>query len=302
MITTTWDKRKVLNAMLTNCLKDGKGISLIMSEEWDLLKISIDELLAFQEATKMFSQSKAITSPNVTYSFDLLLNQLNTSIVALGDPSQGVMRRPMSIEQSMALKGAYTVMKTKLLKYEPMVKRKPIFPIATMLDPSLKFKYIPIEEQDYIIMTLKRLLQLMHVPPISSACSESEPLSNTSTTCLKMMVELMKCKRKNNINILLEKPISDEIFDYLHDSQVECSHLDALQWCCKIGSEKYQPLALLAKEFLSVCASSSPSEHLFSSGWGIVTYKRGKLFARTISILMTLKSWGKKDEADTDEE
>ena len=59
---------------------------------------------------------------------------------------------------------------------------------------------------------------------------------------------------------------------------------------------------MLAKGFLSVCALSSPSECLFSSRRGIVTYKRGKLSARTISILMTLKSWGKTDEADTDEE
>ena len=51
-----------------------------MSEEWDLIKIFVDELLAFQEATEMFSQSKAITLPKVTSIFDLLLNQLNTSI------------------------------------------------------------------------------------------------------------------------------------------------------------------------------------------------------------------------------
>ena len=130
----------MLNAMATTCLKDGKEIFLIMSEEWDLLKILADKLLAFQEATEIFSQSKAITLPNVTSIFDLLLNQLNTSIVALGNPSQGVMGRPMSIEQSMALKVAYIVMKTKLITYEPQVKRKPIFPIATMLDLSLKFE------------------------------------------------------------------------------------------------------------------------------------------------------------------
>ena len=35
---------------------------------------------------------------------------------------------------------------------------------------------------------------------------------------------------------------------------------------------------------------------------GIITYKRGKLSARTLSILMTLKSWGKTDKADTNEE
>ena len=47
LITTTWDKRNVLNAMATTCLKDGNVISLIMSEEWDLLKTFADEILAF---------------------------------------------------------------------------------------------------------------------------------------------------------------------------------------------------------------------------------------------------------------
>ena len=61
----------------------------------------------------------SITSLNVTSIFDILLNHLNTSIVALGNPSQGMMGRPMSIEQSMALRGAYTTVKTKLLKYKP---------------------------------------------------------------------------------------------------------------------------------------------------------------------------------------
>ena len=70
----------------------------------------------------------------------------------------------MSIEQSMALKGAYTGMKAKLLKYEPQVKRKTIFYVAIMLDPSLKFEYVPTDEQEYITKTLKHLLQLMPAP------------------------------------------------------------------------------------------------------------------------------------------
>ena len=108
-----------------------------------------------------------------------------------------------------------------------------------MLDLYLKLEYSLNNEQEYIIKTLKHFLQLMYGPPISSSCSQSETLSNTCTTCSKMMVELMKLKRKKTINILLEKLISDEIFNYLYVSQVECSHLDALQWWCKIGSEKY---------------------------------------------------------------
>ena len=86
-----------------------------MSKEWDLLKIFANKLQAFQEATKMSSQSKAITLPNVTSIFDFLLNQLNTSIFALGNPSQGAMGRPISIEQSTALKGAYTTIKKSYL-------------------------------------------------------------------------------------------------------------------------------------------------------------------------------------------
>ena len=75
-----------------------------------------DELLAFREATEIVYKSKSITSPNVTSIFDLLLDQLNIQTVVLENPSEDVMGRSMSIEQSMVLKGAYNVMKAKLLK------------------------------------------------------------------------------------------------------------------------------------------------------------------------------------------
>ena len=151
MIIAAWEKRKVLNAMATTCQKDGKELFFVTSQEWELLKMFADELLAFREATEIVCKSKSITSPNVTSIFDLLFNQLNTLIVVLENPSEDVMGRSMSIEQSMALKGAYNVIKAKLLKYESQVKRKPIFPIATMLDPSLKLEYIPMDEQEYIM-------------------------------------------------------------------------------------------------------------------------------------------------------
>ena len=65
----------------------------------------------------------------------------------------------MSIEKSRALKGAYILMKAKLLNYESQVKRKTIFSIAKMLDPSLKLEYIPTIEQEYITKTSMHLLQ-----------------------------------------------------------------------------------------------------------------------------------------------
>ena len=141
------------------------------------------ELLAFREATEILCKSKSITSPNFTSIFYLLLNQLNTLIDVLENPCQDVVGRSMSIEQSMEPKGAYNVMKAKLLKYESQVKRKPIFPIATMFDPSLKLEYVPVDEQAYIMQHVKNLLWLMSAPPTSSTCTQGETLLSNSTTC-----------------------------------------------------------------------------------------------------------------------
>ena len=89
----------------------------------------------------------------------------------------------MSIEQSMALKGAYNEIKANLLKYESQVKWKPIFPIATMLDLYLKLEYIPMDEQEYIMQHLKNFLQLMPPPPTSSTCTQGETLLSNSMAC-----------------------------------------------------------------------------------------------------------------------
>ena len=131
----------------------------------------------------IFCKSKSKTSPNITSIFDLLLNQSNTLMVVLVNPCQDVVGRSMSIEQSMALKGSYNVMKAKLLKYELQVKRKTIFPIATMLDLSLKLEHIPMDEQKYIMQHLKNLVQLMSAPPTSGTCTQGETLLSNSTTC-----------------------------------------------------------------------------------------------------------------------
>ena len=54
MIIEAWEKRKVLSAISTTCQKYGNEIFLVTYEEWDLLNMSADELLAFWEATKIF--------------------------------------------------------------------------------------------------------------------------------------------------------------------------------------------------------------------------------------------------------
>ena len=63
------------------------------------------------------------------------------------------------------------MIKAKLLKYELQVKRKPIFPIAIVIDPSLKLEYILTDDQEYIMKNLKHFLQLVIALPTLSTCT-----------------------------------------------------------------------------------------------------------------------------------
>ena len=67
----------------------------------------------------------------------------------------------MSNDQEKALRHAYMSMKEKLLKYEMQVRRKPMFPIATVLDPRFKLEHIPHGEHKFFMETLLNMLESM---------------------------------------------------------------------------------------------------------------------------------------------
>ena len=77
MIEAAWEKREVLKVMASDHLNTNKAKNLIEDEEWELLKMFADELLAFHEATQVFSKLKSITSPNVSRLYGLLVERLD---------------------------------------------------------------------------------------------------------------------------------------------------------------------------------------------------------------------------------
>ena len=58
-----------------------------------------------------------------------------------------------------------------------------------------------------------------------------------------------------------------------------------------IGQVSYPLLALVAKEFLAVQATSATCERLFSEGRRVINYRRSRLTAESVEVLITLKSW-----------
>ena len=83
MIEAAWEKIEVLKAMASDHLNTNKENFLIEDEEWELLKMFVDELLAFREATQVLSKFKSITSPNVSSLDGLLVERLDSLIFEL---------------------------------------------------------------------------------------------------------------------------------------------------------------------------------------------------------------------------
>ena len=75
----------------------------------------------------------------------------------------------MSNNQAKTLRHVYIVMKEKLMRYDIKVNRKPMFSIATVLDPRFKLGYIPQGEQNFVLETLLNMLEL--VCPIQASTS-----------------------------------------------------------------------------------------------------------------------------------
>ena len=206
----------------------------------------------------------------------------------------------MRNDQAKALRRAYTLMKEKLLKYEIQVRRKPMFPIAIGLDPRFKLKHIPHDERKFIMETLLNMLESVRIIEASSSMLIDDLLASMTHKRSKVKMQFME-RQSSRSTTVDEKSIKVELDDYLCEPCIDCLCDDSLQWWHKRGSNEYPCLAVLSKEFLSICAPSSPAKRLFCTGRRIITFRRGRLALDTISSLMTLKSWSREDVTQNDE-
>ena len=195
---------------------------------------------------------------------------------------------------------AYMSMKEKLLKYDMQVRRNPIFPIATVLDHRFKLEHIPHGEHNFFMKTLLNMLESVRSVEAFSCMSIDDLLASTTHKHSKLLMQIMQ-RQLNRSTTVDERSLTVKLEDYLCEPCIDYLRDDSLQWWHKRGSNKYPCLSVLAKEFLSICASSSPSERRFSTGRGIITFRRGRLAPNTISASMTLKSWSPEDATRDDE-
>ena len=64
----------------------------------------------------------------------------------------------------------------------------------------------------------------------------------------------------------------------------------------------YPLLALVAKEFLAVQATSAACERLFSEGRRVINYRRSRLTIESVEVLIMLKSWYSNEDLGAEDD
>ena len=134
----------------------------------------------------------------------------------------------MGNEQAKTLRCAYRVMKEKLLKYNMQVRRKVVFPIATMLDPKFKLGHIPYCEHNFAIKILLNMLELVRIIEASSSTLIDGLLASSSYKSSKVMMQFMK-QQSNKSTTLDEISVKVELEDYLFKHYINCLRNDPLE-------------------------------------------------------------------------
>ena len=126
-------------------------------------------------------------------------------------------------------------------------------------NPRFKFGHIPHGEHNFFMETLLNMLESMRPIQASTSTPIDNVLTSSSHKRSKVVMQFME-RQSNRYTTVEEKSVQTALGEYFCEACIDCLRADSLQWWHKIGSHKYPRISVLAKEFLSICASSSPSE------------------------------------------
>ncbi|XP_013880075.1 zinc finger BED domain-containing protein 1 [Austrofundulus limnaeus] len=288
---TRWGSRLL---MIDRVLEQERALSKVLSADMKTRPLvptwqDIEVLEAVQKALKPLQDfTDALSGEDyVTLSYVRpVLHLLNKSLLA---PAEGESALCKSI-------------KTSIVDYLNNKFADPptsdLLDTASFVDPRFKAKYIPSEKMDAlkhkVISEAESLLRYndrcssdLH----SSTAHESADLQETAVAAApaKKKKSLASFFQHNTTTITTftqREAIESELSSYLFSVCVE-SDADPLKWW-KEHEVVYPALSCLAKKYLCVPATSSPSERIFSCSGNIVSCQRASLKPETVDRLVFL--------------
>ena len=307
MIVVALEKRQVLDKMASNTINELENDFSITVNEWELLKMFASVLSPYHDCVELLSRSKTVSASTALRILEALLSMVASWINDLDKLLSTASNSTWSAEQQTTLKDTYIVMKEKLVKYDNSLKRSLAFVIAAALDPHMKLSYSLSMEQVFVYDSLLRLVEKVEDETTSNQSAAAEERDRNSIiqswckgTLPKGFNLIEAAIKSSQLKMRRDKvSVREELDEYFGEA---CIGDDPLAWWRDIGCLRFPRLAVLAKDYLSICAASTSFDSIFAGGERIVPYKWGNLNAESAAVLMTLKCWSWEDPEDHMEE
>ena len=168
----------------------------------------------------------------------------------------------------------------KMEEYYNANNYKSIYSVATILDPRFKLAYFKGRKE---FSSIKQKF-LREADPYSEFCQK-----NTSTDSTSVDTEEEPSWINNMFKKTKKSSLDEEIKTYLAEPILPKKCDPIVYWMAKAST--YPCLFVKAKKYLSIPATSTPSERAFSGGRLICHYTRGSMSSQVLSALMCSNNW-----------
>ncbi|CAH1104411.1 unnamed protein product [Psylliodes chrysocephalus] len=242
----------------------------IISETMGKIK-KIQTIFAHSWKAKLSGENYVTGSTILPISLELgktLIDEYNETEI---DDEIVVLKREMSVSILNILKS----------RYESDKNTHELLQTATFMDPRFKGSFFSDAENNVIkdiILQLSSELEIIPAP-------ENRPASSRKKSGLSSIFKSIKNVESSNAVSLFVK-IKKEIEQYINRPAIDVEE-DSLVWW-KYNAHVFPFLTQCAKKFLSIQASSVPSERVFSKGGQIVSDLRASLSGDHIEQLVFL--------------
>lgn len=258
---------------------------LVTDEHWKHFQVVCDLLEPLRDATEVLSGQHYPTLSMVVPIYNILLTHLEAKCKPNEPPNEP--STSMYIETDFLADAAKTAY-TKLNKYYNISSE--LCTIATVLDPRLKLQFYkdgsenvgenPREIREYVRLFYN----------LSYASISTEPHFQHATKKSKLL-DVVYPKTSSYIS-------TSELDTYFNEPVLDNGpNFDVLEYW-RVHSTRFPNLSRMARDYLAVPGTSTPSERSFSAGRQLITDFRCSLKAETVSACMLLKDWFKQPEDD----
>jgi len=253
---------------------------LLTNDEWYLLTQIHLFLKNFKLVSTLLGGDKYATLPLVIVAFNMLLDKIENTIKSLND-------KKGRCQTDENLFWAFQAARDKLIKYYD--KTNWIYCVVLLLDPRHKLETFNLTNwgKELLCQSLEKFKEIYKESYFESSSNESESsnLNNATFNSDSNLIDINSLYENNSDNNKWHK----EIDEYLNSKRTNKDE-DILEWWSK-HTHIFPCLSKMARDFLSICATSVPSERLFSTAGLIITKRRNRLCEESARSLLCLNSW-----------